>query len=186
MDAARETTRRQVERMLRSSGLDPTTLARRAGLAPSTLTRFLNKPVNYILSTSSLLKLAAVCPACGQAADPVWLAGVGRRMRQAREAIAPQLADEVIADLIGWSVEEFGEILDGHLEPVLSQFNAFANRLGVTTDFLLSGAIEGLGRRNMRLLLQRFPELLGTEDPEDIAPGTDSSHGAGRRHRHRS
>jgi transcriptional regulator with XRE-family HTH domain len=172
--------------MLRSSGLDPTALARRAGIAPSTLTRFLNKPVDYILSTSTLLKLAAVCPVCGQTADPAWLAAVARRMRQAREAIAPQLADEVIADRIGWSVDEMADILDGHLEPALSQFNAFANRLGVTTDFLLNGAIEGLGRRNMRLLLQRFPELLGTEDPEDRAPRTDIGQGARKRHRRRS
>lgn len=49
-----------VESILKTTGLTPTELARKAGLTPSTLTRFLNKPVNHSLSARTLAKLKAV------------------------------------------------------------------------------------------------------------------------------
>lgn len=41
------------------AGMDASTLARAAGLAPSTLTRYLNQRVKHILSTRTLNKLYA-------------------------------------------------------------------------------------------------------------------------------
>lgn len=46
--------------MLRATGLRPSELAARAGLAPSTLTRFLNSPVKHTLSARTLSKLSEV------------------------------------------------------------------------------------------------------------------------------
>jgi transcriptional regulator with XRE-family HTH domain len=44
--------------MMEATGLDATSLARRAGMAPSTLTRFLNQPVKHLLTARTLAKLA--------------------------------------------------------------------------------------------------------------------------------
>lgn len=44
--------------MMEKTGLDPTGLARSAGVAPSTLTRFLNQPVKHLLTARTLAKLS--------------------------------------------------------------------------------------------------------------------------------
>ena len=49
-----------VAEMLRVTRLNPTELARKAGLSPSTLTRFMNAPVKHTLSLPSLYKLGMV------------------------------------------------------------------------------------------------------------------------------
>jgi plasmid maintenance system antidote protein VapI len=49
-----------VRRMMESTGLDPTGLAKAAGIAPSTLTRFLNQPVKHLLTARTLAKLSKV------------------------------------------------------------------------------------------------------------------------------
>lgn len=59
MDYPQETARALVSQMLEATGLEPTQLARRAGVTPSTLTRFLNKPVKHTLSVRTLMKLSA-------------------------------------------------------------------------------------------------------------------------------
>jgi plasmid maintenance system antidote protein VapI len=46
--------------MMEKTGLDPTGLARSAGVAPSTLTRFLNQPVKHLLTARTLAKLSKV------------------------------------------------------------------------------------------------------------------------------
>lgn len=58
MDLEQAEARRIVEKLLRISGLAPTQLARKAGLAPSTLNRFLNTPnVKHTLSFKTIKKL---------------------------------------------------------------------------------------------------------------------------------
>ena len=54
----RERIRKYIWALTRKLGLTPTELAREAGVSPSTLTRFLNKDVEYMLSTSTLAKIA--------------------------------------------------------------------------------------------------------------------------------
>lgn len=44
--------------MMEATGLDPTGLARLAGVSPSTLTRFLNQPVKHLLTARTLAKLS--------------------------------------------------------------------------------------------------------------------------------
>jgi transcriptional regulator with XRE-family HTH domain len=58
MDERQKSVRDLVERMLAASELDPTGLARAAGLSASTLTRFLNSPVKHTLSARTLQKLS--------------------------------------------------------------------------------------------------------------------------------
>lgn len=63
MDPSPEETRRVVEDILLRTGVTPSELARRVGLAPSTLTRFLNSPGGRTtLSRRSLNRLAAYAP----------------------------------------------------------------------------------------------------------------------------
>jgi transcriptional regulator with XRE-family HTH domain len=162
--------------MVEQTGLELTGLARKAGLAPSTLTRFMNNPVNHVLSTTTLAKLAAVCPLCGQTTDYAFLQAIGRRMLQVREAIAPGVSDAKIASLIGWSEKEMAAIFAGEIEPTLTQFFAFAKRMRVTTDFLFTGALEGMSRRAELALTRKFPEYLSPDPggPEDTGESTDT------------
>jgi hypothetical protein len=60
MDAQQAATRALVLKMLDETGYDPTTLARKAGVATSTVTRFLNAPVKWTLSARTLAKLSVV------------------------------------------------------------------------------------------------------------------------------
>lgn len=50
--------RELIRLMMDRTGLDATGLARSAGVVPSTLTRFLNKPVKHLLSARTLAKLS--------------------------------------------------------------------------------------------------------------------------------
>lgn len=60
MDIARDEIRAWVERALEKTGETPSALARRAGLATTTLTRFLNDPNSPMLGLRSLAKIAHV------------------------------------------------------------------------------------------------------------------------------
>lgn len=61
MDTKRAAQRAYVRDAMEVTGLDATNLARRAGLSPSNLTRFLNTPDGkYLLSTRTLSAIAAV------------------------------------------------------------------------------------------------------------------------------
>jgi transcriptional regulator with XRE-family HTH domain len=57
--------------MMEASGLDATSLARAAGLAPSTLTRFLNQPVKHLLTARTLAKLSAATGVSVPAGTPL-------------------------------------------------------------------------------------------------------------------
>jgi transcriptional regulator with XRE-family HTH domain len=57
-DDVRQVIKDLVEAMVRVSGLSATKLAIAAGVAPSTVTRFLNQPTKHVLSTLTLAKLS--------------------------------------------------------------------------------------------------------------------------------
>ncbi len=57
-DAEQERARTYVREILAETGWSPTELARKAGLAPSTLNRFLNQEVKHTLSRRSIAKIA--------------------------------------------------------------------------------------------------------------------------------
>lgn len=54
----RDQIKKYIWALTRKLGLTPSELARKAGVTPSTLTRFLNKDVKYMLSASTLAKIA--------------------------------------------------------------------------------------------------------------------------------
>lgn len=60
VDPLQRAVRAYIEQVLERTGWDASTLARRAGLASSTITRFLNSDTHrYVLSVRSLMKVAA-------------------------------------------------------------------------------------------------------------------------------
>lgn len=69
IDPQQELQREMVRRMCAETGLDLTNLARQAGVAASTLTRFMNKPVKNLLSARTIAKLERV--AGRQQAEPI-------------------------------------------------------------------------------------------------------------------
>jgi len=76
MDIAQETARRFVNGLLEATGWTPTALARRAGLVPSTLTRFLNSTsATHTLSDRSLaaIRTAAAKELGIGRVDNLWL-----------------------------------------------------------------------------------------------------------------
>ena len=58
IDEQRAAIRALIRSMMEATGLDATHLAKAAGVAPSTLTRFLNQPVKHLLTARTLAKLS--------------------------------------------------------------------------------------------------------------------------------
>lgn len=84
MPDARTRTRLLIEGYIAETGLDPSTLARLAGLAPSTITRFLNSPeFTSIPTTRTLEKL--------ERAVDLWRQSIHRRDAGSKPAPAEQL-----------------------------------------------------------------------------------------------
>lgn len=76
MDIAQETTRRFITELLRATGWSPTELAKKSGIAHTTLTRFLNsEEVGHTLSTRTLGKIreAAATTIPREQIDHLWL-----------------------------------------------------------------------------------------------------------------
>jgi transcriptional regulator with XRE-family HTH domain len=96
MDAEQERTRRLVEEMLRVTSLTPTELARKAGLSPSTLTRFLNSSeAKHALSNRTLQKLAeASGRGSAMLAPEIWPRW--QRLRPEHRALIIDLADALL------------------------------------------------------------------------------------------
>jgi transcriptional regulator with XRE-family HTH domain len=67
IEEIREATREWLRDVLAQSGLSPYALAKRAGLAHTTVARFLNQDVNYTLKASTIAKIMR---ATGLAAPP--------------------------------------------------------------------------------------------------------------------
>lgn len=174
--AQREAIRQRVRRVHEITGLSYTSLAKRAGIgAASTLTRFMNDPrTTHLLSTTTLAKIESVgdlVPA--ERDDPKLLKALGDRMRLVREIIAPSYSDEAIASLIGWTPKAMQEIFDGNVAPTVTALRAFAQRMRVTTDFLLSESLEGLPRFAERKLLAARPGLGEPPGGIESHTGTD-------------
>src|ERR1035441_4845347 len=60
IDEQQAAVRDLIRRMMDETGLDATGLARAAGIAPSTLSRFLYQPVKHLLTARTLAKLSRV------------------------------------------------------------------------------------------------------------------------------
>lgn len=60
LEERQERQRAFIREAMTATGLDATNLARRAKLSPSTLNRFLNKPIDHLLSGQTLAKISAV------------------------------------------------------------------------------------------------------------------------------
>ena len=75
IDDQRAALRNLIRVMMEKSGLDATGLARAAGVSPSTVTRFLNKPVKHLLTARTLAKLSEASevsvPFVGTATSPL-------------------------------------------------------------------------------------------------------------------
>lgn len=218
MTEQQEQQRQIIRLMADAAGLELSALARKAGLAPSTLTRFMNRPIKHLLSTRTLAKLLEASGyqinASGELneANPKFfltcfhaldskselnttrelpalkedkllkdkrLTSLGQRMRLVREVIGKRRSDQEVAAVVGCSVERLHEFFSGRAEPTIFELLEYARHMKVTTDFLLSGSIEGLLRRSERLLLDAAPGIL--EDPEPH-PGADPAE-RGRNHR---
>jgi transcriptional regulator with XRE-family HTH domain len=173
-DKEREAVKNMIRNWADAADLGFSGLARRAGLAPSTLTRFMNGPGKHILSHRTLAKLsAAVGPSLNHTAADAYYALVGSRMRKVRQAMASQSSDEEVAAVLGWSVKQMEEIFMGRWRPDLHELLAFARRMRVTTDFLLSGDPETLPVRSIARLQQACPDLLSDEGDIELHTGTD-------------
>lgn len=79
-DAEQAAARRYVAEILRATGWSPTALARKAGLTPSTVTRFLNSEVGHTLSSRSIGKITQAASAIipRDQLDALWL--ISRRV----------------------------------------------------------------------------------------------------------
>lgn len=172
-DAQREQQRQLVDRMARALDVDYTGLARIAGVAPSTITRFMNAKVEHLLTSRTLAKLENVARLGGQSATAPFPHHVGQRMQMARQAMAPNTPDDKVAAIIGWSEDQMRQIFAGAASPSWDEFRSFTRRMRVTSDFLLFGSLEGLSVRAEARLLAAFPNLVA--DPEDNGThtGTD-------------
>jgi transcriptional regulator with XRE-family HTH domain len=62
-DSTREAMRAWVRSVIENTGLSNWAFAARAGLTPSTISRFLNRPVNHLLSARTLSKISAAAAA---------------------------------------------------------------------------------------------------------------------------
>lgn len=169
----REQQRRLVDRMAAALNTDYTGLARIAGVAASTITRFMNSNVEHLLTTRTLAKLENAAHLGVQSATAPFPRHVGQRMRMARQAMAPDTPDDKVAAVIGWSEDQMRQIFAGAAAPSWDEFRSFTRRMRVTSDFLLFGSLEGLSVRAEARLLAAFPSLVA--DPEDIGSrtGTD-------------
>lgn len=176
MSEQQEAIRDRIRHLSNQTGKSYSALAAEAGLASSTVTRFMNNPnVTHLLSTRTLAKLDALSHTPidkKPTEDPALLAQMGERMRLARSVFTRNTPDEEVAKIVGWSVDQMEAIFAGKEAPTLAALRAFALRMSVTTDFLLSESLEGLSRASERALIAARPTL--GLPPEDTAPNTDT------------
>ena len=163
MDEHQSLLRERIRRFSEATGLSYSALAQKAGLSHTTLTRFMNDPdVTHVLSTRTLAKLDSIgresFSSVG-AENPGLLEDLGRRIALVRRAMAPSATDEAVAVAVGWTEDQMAAICRGEQAPSLTALTSFANRMRVTTDFLLFESLEGLSRAAERRLLDLSPDL---------------------------
>jgi transcriptional regulator with XRE-family HTH domain len=146
---AKIATRSLVSEMMRVTGLDATGLARKAGLAPSTLTRFLNnQDASHSLSYSTLIKLSAVSGVTIGAAvssghrngsSPGDADGtIATRLRAARWACWGE-DKERAAWALNTPVEFLDDMVDGKIGVPLDFLVRFCGLTGCPMNWLLHG-----------------------------------------------
>jgi transcriptional regulator with XRE-family HTH domain len=176
MSEQQEAIRERIRRLSQATRKSYSALATGAGLASSTVTRFMNDPsVTHLLSTRTLAKLDALSQTPidrGVPEDPALLAELGERMRLARSVFARNTPDQDVAKIMGWSVVQMEAIFAGTEAPSLGALRTFAHRLNITTDFLLSESLEGLPRASERALTAVRPTL--GLPPGGTGPNTDT------------
>lgn len=158
----RERQRATIRRVMEVTGLNLTTLAKRASVAHTTLTRYMNKDVSHILSARTMAKIEGVAAGLmpeGTSDEPCLLRDLGKRMKLVRDVMAPNTQDDAIARALGWTPEDMRRAFSGEIKPSLAQLLSFAQRFNVTTDFLLMESLEGLPRSSERLLAAACPKL---------------------------
>lgn len=95
IDIEQEKARELIGRIVTSSGISVTEIARKAGLSPSTLTRiYPESTVNYTLSTRTLAKIRAAFPIDATDEAP-------NRVADARQAFMPQSPPTVPVYVLG-------------------------------------------------------------------------------------
>lgn len=171
-----------LDRMAKAVNKDLSGLARSAGLAPSTLTRFVNGEATHILSTRTLSKLSEASGVpidfdSGERSRNIpppslaWIAAArAQRMKIVRATMAPTYSDEAVAELLDMPIDRLRHILEGKIDPTLDELDRFVRRMRITADFVLSGKFDGMPRQSEARLIAAHPELL--DDPEGSAPDT--------------
>lgn len=153
MDPQQIAQRELVRTMLARTGLTPTELARKAGLTPSTLTRFLNGQVKHALSARTLDALSAaslvpvgyVAPEIShpQSADDAERIADDRELAQwiATERGRRRWTQEALAALVMVSAEDIAAWEAGQIRPNIFQIIDLCGVFGVTVaSFLTPGA----------------------------------------------
>lgn len=83
---------------------------------------------------------------------------VGRRIRWARELVAPNRAE--FARIMGVHLSTLGKIEDGSRPPSIFNVLEICHRLRVSPDYILCGTLRGVDGELAALLTARHPELL--------------------------
>lgn len=103
MDDAQRKARAIVERRERETGMDLTTLARAAGLSPSTLTRFMNGEPKHSLSAKTLWKIEAVPPVMRRPSDGFGITSDALDLYRSLPADKRRVVDNLIRDMAALS-----------------------------------------------------------------------------------
>lgn len=175
MDDDQAAVRAEVRELQARSGLTLTQLARKAGVAASTLTRFVNSTdVKHTLSTRTLAALrraaspqheapappkppvashpASAMATLARAAALEAIAGAGPRLRATRLALNLRTPAELAAE-IGVSTEDVAGWEEG-LPPDLAALAVLKLRRGVPLDWLLLGDDSALPPLLLHALVQ--------------------------------
>lgn len=138
MSDVENTQREWLAQILRETGVSPTNLARRAGLSPSTLTRFMNSDIDgHVLSARTIAKIqhAAEAGETSAAAPP------------------------------GGFAESDGDLLAGDPHPMRTAIDALADRFNARDAWVLrSRSLEAAGYRVGDILIVDLAEMAEAGD----------------------
>lgn len=162
MDDHKARTQALVREMMARTGKTATDLARMVGVAPSTLTRFMNQPgTKYTLSARTLAKLveatgvqvpwiAAEAPApASAAAQP--LPGFGDRLRAVR--LSRGLSTEAFAERLAWAPAKLIRLEAEADAPAIADLIALRSAWDVSADFLLFEDYSAIPPRVLQMMV---------------------------------
>ena len=164
MDDHKARTQQLVREMMARTGKTATELARMVGVAPSTLTRFMNQPGSkYTLSARTLAKLveatgvqvawiaADAPPAPVPEAQPV--PGIGERLRAMR--ISRGLSAEAFAARMSWPPAKLIRLEAEADAPTIADLVALRSAWDVSADFLLFEDYAAIPPRLMQMMVNQ-------------------------------